>query len=99
MSDRGGTGEGRDFLRWTLGAGLAAIALLGVMILVGLIAVAAQPPEWMQFVLGVVLAVGAASFAGLIAQALRPEDRTEDSSLYLAGEQSGDDRQRGRRTA
>ncbi|MDQ3767529.1 MAG: hypothetical protein M3346_09315 [Actinomycetota bacterium] len=99
MSGRDGTGEGFDFLRWTFGAGLAAIALLGLLILVGLIAVVVQPPEWMQFALGVMLAVGSASFAGLVAQALRPKDRVEGGSPYLAREQSGDDRQRKRRTA
>lgn len=98
VSGRDGMGEG-DFLRWTVGAGLAAVALLGLLIFVGLIAMAAQPPEWMQFALGVVLAVGSASFAGLVAQALRPEDRIEDGSSYLGQDQSGDDHQHKRRTA
>jgi hypothetical protein len=99
VSGRDGTGEGRDFFRWTVGGGLAAVALLGLLILVGLIAVAAQPPEWIQFALGVMLAVGSASFAGLVAQALRPEDRMKDGSPYLGRDQSGDDRQPKRRTA
>ncbi|MBA2273026.1 MAG: hypothetical protein H0W21_03865 [Actinobacteria bacterium] len=99
MNGQNRTGEGWNFLRWTLGAGLAAFALLGLLILVGLVAVAVQPPEWIQFALGVTLAVGSALFAGLVAQALRSEDRMENGSPHLAGQQSGDDRERKRRTA
>ncbi len=99
MSGRDRTGEGRDLLRWTVGAGLASIALLGGLILIGLIAVAAQPPEWLQFGLGALLAIGSAAFAGLVAQALRPEGRVKSRSPYSAGDQAGDDHQRKRRTA
>ncbi|MDQ3751804.1 MAG: hypothetical protein M3333_02800 [Actinomycetota bacterium] len=99
MSGRDRTSEGRDLFRWTLGAGLASIALLGLLILVGLVAVAAQPPEWLQFGLGVLLAVGSATFAGLVAHALRPEGPAKESSVYSARDQSADDRERRRRTA
>ena len=99
MSSHDRRGEGRNLFRWTVGAGLASMALLGLLILVGLVAVAAQPPEWLQFGLGVLLAVGSATFAGLVAHALRPEGEAKGSSLYATGDQSADDRERRRRTA
>lgn len=98
MSRQHRAGEGRIFSRWTFGAGRGAIALLTLLILAGLIAVAARPPEWAQFVLGALLAIGSALWAGLAAQALRPEDRFAEGS-YMGAEPSGDERQQERRTA
>ena len=91
--------EGRNLIRWTVGAGVAAVALLGMLILVGLIAIAAQPPEWLQFGLGALLAAGSAAFAGLVAEALRPRDQSEGRSVRSTRDHSDDDRQRKRQTA
>ena len=57
-------------LRWTVGCLVAALATVGVLILVFLIAIALSPPTWVQVVLGVGLAIGGAIFAWLIASAL-----------------------------
>ena len=57
-------------LRWTVGCLLGALSTVGVLILVALVAIALEPPTWVQVVLGVGLAVGGAVFAWLIASAL-----------------------------
>lgn len=49
---------------------VAALSTVGLLILVALIAIALEPPTWMQVVLGAGLAVGGAVFAWLIASAL-----------------------------
>ena len=78
------------------GPGAAAVTVLGLLFLVGLVAVALQPPGWLQFGLGAVMAVGFASFAGLAAQALHP-DRRKNPSLPEEG--SGQEHASNRRTA
>lgn len=57
-------------LRWTVGCLVATLATVGVLILVALVALALEPPTWVQVLLGVGLAVGGAVFAWLIASAL-----------------------------
>ena len=57
-------------LRWTVGCLLGALSTVGVLILVALVAIALEPPTWVQVVLGAALAVGGAVFAWLIASAL-----------------------------
>jgi uncharacterized membrane protein YqjE len=57
--------------QWLVGAGVAAIALFGLLLLVALILFALQPPTWAQVAIGIVLTLGAAAFAWLIASALR----------------------------
>jgi protein-S-isoprenylcysteine O-methyltransferase Ste14 len=57
-------------LSWTLGCLLSAAALIGLVILVLLVALALQPPRWVQVAVGVLLAAGGALFAWLVASAL-----------------------------
>jgi hypothetical protein len=57
-------------LRWTVGCLIASMSMVGVLILVGLVAIALSPPTWVQVVLGVGLVLGGAVFAWLIATAL-----------------------------
>jgi hypothetical protein len=60
----------RPEVRWGLGCLLAAIAMMGTLILVLLVVLALQPPAWVQVVLGVALTIGGAALAWLIASAL-----------------------------
>lgn len=57
--------------RWAIAFLVAGAALLGGVILIALIALALQPPVWIQVLLGVMLAFGTAAFAWLVATALR----------------------------
>jgi hypothetical protein len=62
-----------------VGCLLGGAALTGGIILVMLAAYALQPPTWLQIVMGAVLAVGGALFAGLIASALgQSRERSRD---------------------
>jgi hypothetical protein len=67
--------ESGDVVRWIAAGIVATAALLGLVVLVVLVAYALQPPGWLQMVLGVVMAAGAAVFAWLLASALRKDDR------------------------
>ena len=60
----------RPEVRWTLGCLVAAAAIAGVGILVLLVAIALQPPTWVQVLIGVALAGGGAFLAWLVAAAL-----------------------------
>ena len=57
-------------VRWTVGCLLGTLSTIGVLILVALVAIALEPPTWVQVLLGAGLAVGGAVFAWLIASAL-----------------------------
>ena len=57
-------------VRWTVGCLVATLSTIGVLILVALVAIALEPPTWVQVLLGAGLAVGGAVFAWLIATAL-----------------------------
>ena len=77
--------ELRPEVRWTLGCFVAMAALTGTLILFFLVAIALEPPTWVQVVLGVLLAAGGAALAWLVAAALgqrsgrpRPEDRAPE---------------------
>ncbi len=70
MSSRKTDRDLRPEVRWTLGCLIAFVALTGSLILVLLIAIALQPPAWVQVVLGVGLASGGALLAWLVAAAL-----------------------------
>jgi hypothetical protein len=65
--------EPDDVVRWVAAGVVAAAALLGLLILVAIVAYALQPPGWLQMVLGVAMAAGAAVFAWLLAAALRKD--------------------------
>jgi ABC-type enterobactin transport system permease subunit len=49
--------------------------MVGIMILLLLIAMALEPPAWVQVLLGAWLALGGAAFAWLLASALGSRDR------------------------
>lgn len=85
--------------RRTMGTGAAAITVLALLIVVGLIAVAVRPPGWMQFALGALMAAGSASFAGLAAHALRPQDRGGGPPESPTREDPNQEPQSKRRTA
>jgi protein-S-isoprenylcysteine O-methyltransferase Ste14 len=57
-------------VQWGVGCLVATAALVGVALMVLLLAFYLQPPTWVQVVLGVVLAVGGALLAWLVATAL-----------------------------
>ena len=66
--------------RWTVGCLVGAAAIVGSLMLVLLVALALQPPEWVQVAAGVLLAGGGALLAWVVATALgrsrkrRPDD-------------------------
>ncbi|MBA2427769.1 MAG: hypothetical protein H0V60_11900 [Actinobacteria bacterium] len=79
--DRAAEHGGQEgMMRWVVGAAVAAVALLGLLIIVALVAVALQPPDWAQTLLGAVMAFGAASFAWLVASALDSSRKEHASS-------------------
>jgi hypothetical protein len=61
-------------VRWGFASFVAAVALAGFLILAAVIAVALEPPGWLQLVLGVLLTVGSAALAWLVASAIRSRD-------------------------
>ena len=63
-----------SMVRWGFASFVAAVALAGFLILAAVIAVALEPPGWLQLVLGVLLAVGSAALAWLVASAIRSRD-------------------------
>ena len=67
-----------DVTRWMVGCAVGAAATIGVVILVFLVALALQPPVWVQVVIGAVLALGAAVFTWLVATAWQPSERRSD---------------------
>lgn len=62
-----------ELVRWLLAAVVAGAALVGGVILLSLIALVLQPPAAVQTVLGVAVALATASFAWLVASALRKD--------------------------
>jgi predicted benzoate:H+ symporter BenE len=57
-------------LRWTLGCLVGAAAIVGTLILVLLVTLALEPPEWVQVLVGLALVGGGAVLAWLVASAL-----------------------------
>lgn len=77
-SKGGGSDEPRtDVVRWGIGCAVGFAAMVGVAILVFLVALALQPPTWVQVVLGATLAVGAAILSWLVATAWSPTERKD----------------------
>lgn len=77
MNDGKRTGGTRAQPPRALSPGAAALSVLGLLILAGLLAVVVQAPGWIQFALGALMAAGSATFAGLTARALSPQDRRD----------------------
>ena len=63
-----------------VGCAVGAAATIGIAILVFLVALALQPPAWLQIVIGVGLALGAAVFTWLVASAWAPSGGDEGES-------------------
>lgn len=61
---------GPDVVRWGVGCAVAGVALIGMLVLVFLVAFYLEPPEWVQVVAALGLAVGAAALAWLVSSAL-----------------------------
>ena len=61
----------RAGLQWGIGCLVGGAALGGTLILVLLVAIAVQPPVWVQIVLGVAMVVGTVAFTWLFTSALR----------------------------
>lgn len=57
-------------VRWAVGCLIGSAAIVGTLILVMLVAIALQPPTWVQVALGVALACGGGLLAWLVAAAL-----------------------------
>lgn len=69
-----------DQVRYTVGCLVGAAAMIGTLILVALIAIALQPPTWVQVALGVGLAAGGGALTWLVATALgRSRPRPDES--------------------
>ena len=67
---RSGDGEMGPAARWTVGCLVGAAAIVGSLMLVLLVALALQPPEWVQVLAGILLAGGGALLAWMVAAAL-----------------------------
>jgi hypothetical protein len=68
----------RAEVRWGLGCLLGATAMLGLFILTLLVALALQPPAWVQVLTGIALVAAGATLAWLIATALGRSRETDD---------------------
>ena len=60
----------RPEVRWGLGCFLGTIAMLGSLILAGILVFALNPPGWVQVVVGIALLLIGAAIAWLVATAL-----------------------------
>ena len=80
------TSQGWDVTSWMVGCAVGAAATIGIVILVFLVALALQPPAWVQILLGGVLAVGGAIFTWLVASAWRPFDASDRAGAEPEGE-------------
>lgn len=60
----------RPEVRWGVGCLTALTAVVGLMILVFLVAIALEPPDWLQVLMGIGLVAGGAALAWLVATAL-----------------------------
>jgi membrane protein implicated in regulation of membrane protease activity len=63
-----------------VGCLVASAATLGVVILVFIVAVALQPPVWVQITVGIVLAIGATVLAWLVASAVGQAKNDRDGA-------------------
>lgn len=69
----------RPEVRWGLGCLVGAVALLGLLILIMLVAFVLSPPKWLQVLIGVLLALGGLAFAWLVASSLGRGERERET--------------------
>jgi hypothetical protein len=62
--------------KWLIAAGIACVALLGLVALVAALVFVFDLPSWVEIVVGTVLALGTAAFAWLVASALESGRRS-----------------------
>jgi protein-S-isoprenylcysteine O-methyltransferase Ste14 len=66
--------------RWLIAAAIACVALFGFVALVAAIVFLFELPSWVEIVGGVLLALGTAAFAWLVASALESSRRIKRTS-------------------
>ena len=71
---------GRPEVRWTVGILIGLAATTGMLIFVLLVAIALEPPAWLQVVLGVALVAGGGILTWLVATALGRLDAADPPS-------------------
>ena len=69
----------RPEVRWVIGVIVGLTAMVGLLILVVLVAIALEPPEWVQIVMGVILVGVACLLTWLVASALEQRDRARSA--------------------
>jgi protein-S-isoprenylcysteine O-methyltransferase Ste14 len=62
--------------KWLIAAGIACVALFGFFALIAALVFVFELPPWIEVVIGVVLALGTAAFAWLVASALESGRRS-----------------------
>jgi hypothetical protein len=65
----------RPEVRWTIGIVVGLTAMTGLLILVVLVFIALEPPDWLQIVMGIFLVGVACVLAWLVSAALADRDR------------------------
>lgn len=60
----------RPELRWGLGCLIGMASMVGLLILALLVAIALQPPTWLQVIIGLVLVIAGAALGWLVVSAL-----------------------------
>jgi Flp pilus assembly protein TadB len=75
LAKREEDGPMRPEVRWTIGIVVGLTAMTGLLILVVLVALALEPPAWLQIAMGVFLVGVACVLAWLVSAALADRDR------------------------
>ena len=75
----GNNSQNWDPSSWLVGCAVGGAAMTGIVIFVFLLALALQPPAWVQILIGGLLALGGAVFAWLIASAWRSRERAREN--------------------
>jgi hypothetical protein len=77
MPDELDPGALRPEVRWGVGCLVAAVSMIGVLILVFFIAFVGEFAQWVQILLGIGLALGGAALAWLISSSLAHRSERE----------------------
>lgn len=67
----------RPETRWAVSIAVGVLSMVGMLILVVLVALALEPPTWVQILLGVALVAGGLLMTFLVSSALSSEDDKE----------------------